>query len=61
MLSGDDNGNGFKTNRSNKQKHKWHMQYPFPLIRKRTNLHVQYAFFLSLTVVLYDYNAVLYD
>ena len=45
MLSGDDNGNGFKTNRSNKQKHKLHMQYPFPLIRKRTNLHVQCAFF----------------
>ena len=46
MLNGDNNENGFKTNRSNSQKNK---------------LHVQHTFCLSLAVVLHDYNAVLYD
>ena len=31
------------------------------LIRKKTNLHVQYAFLSFFAVVLHDYNAVLYD
>ena len=29
MLNGDDNGNGFKTNRSNQQKNKLHVQHAF--------------------------------
>ena len=45
MLNGDDNENGFKTVNSSNQQ------------KKKTNLHVQHA----LAVVLYDYNAVLYD
>ena len=47
MLNGDDNENGFKTNRSNKQ--------------KKTNCTCSTLFCLSLAVVLHDYNAVLYD
>ena len=29
MLNGDGNENGFKTNRSNEQKNKFHVQYTF--------------------------------
>ena len=29
MLNGDDNENGFKTNTSNQQKNKLHVQYTF--------------------------------
>ena len=46
MLNGDNNENGVKTNRSNLQNNK---------------LHVQHTFCLSLAVVLHYYNVVLYD
>ena len=49
MLNGDDNENGFKTNRSNKQK------------KKKQICTCSTLFCLSLAVVLHDYNAVLND
>ena len=44
MLNGDDNKNGFKTNRSNQQKNKLHVQHTFSSNQQKTNLHVQHAF-----------------
>ena len=44
MLNGDDNENGFKTNRSNQQKNKLHVQHTFSSNYQKTNLHVQHAF-----------------
>ena len=44
MLNGDDNENGFKTNRSNQQKHKLHVQHTFSSNQQKTNLHVQHVF-----------------
>ena len=44
MLNGDDNENGFKTNRSNQQKNKLHVQHTFSSNQQKTNLHVQHAF-----------------
>ena len=62
MLNGDDNENGFKTNRSNQQKTNCTCRTLFLLIGQKTNLHVQHAFFcVSLAVVLHNYNAVLYN
>ena len=60
MLNGDNNENGFETNRSNEQKNKLHVQHPFPLISKKQICTCSKLFCLSLAVVLYDYNAVLY-
>ena len=49
MLNGDGNENGIKINRSNQQKNKLHVQYTFfSNQEKKTNLHVQHAFCLSL-------------
>ena len=44
MLKGDDNENGFKTNRSNQQKIKLHVQHTFSSNQQKTNFHVQHAF-----------------
>ena len=44
MLNEDDNENGFKTNRSNQQKNKLHVQHTFSSNQQKTNLHVQNAF-----------------
>ena len=44
MLNGDDNENGFKTNRSNQQKTKFHVQHYFSSNQQKVNLHVQHAF-----------------
>ena len=44
MLNGDNNENGFKTNRSNQQKNKLHVQHTFSSNQQKTNLHVQHAF-----------------
>ena len=44
MLNGDDNKNGFKTNRSNQQKNKLHVQHTFSSNQQKANLHVQHAF-----------------
>ena len=44
MLNGEDNENGFKTNRSNQQKNKLHVQHTFSSSQQKTNLHVQHAF-----------------
>ena len=44
MLNGDDNENGFKTERSNQQKNKLHVQHTFSSNQQKTNLHVQHAF-----------------
>ena len=44
MLNGEDNENGFKTNRSNQQKNKLHVQHTFSSNQQKTNLHVQHAF-----------------
>ena len=44
MLKGDDNENGFKTNRSNQQKNKLNVQHTFSSNQQKTNLHVQHAF-----------------
>ena len=44
MLNRDDNENGFKTNRSNQQKNKLHVQHAFSSNQQKTNLHVQHAF-----------------
>ena len=44
MLNGDDNENGLKTNRSNQQKNKLHVQHIFYSNQQKTNLHVQHAF-----------------
>ena len=43
MLKGDNNENGFKTNRSNQQKNKLHVQHTFSSNYQKTNLHVQHA------------------
>ena len=48
MLNGDDNENGFKTNRSNQQKNKLHVQHTFSSNQQKGNLHVQHTF-LSFT------------
>ena len=61
MLNGDNNENGFETNRSNEQKNKLHVQHPFHLISKKQICTCSTRFCLSLAVVLQDYNAVLYD
>ena len=44
MLNGDDNENGFKTSRPNKQKNKLHVQHTFSSNWQKTNLQVQHAF-----------------
>ena len=44
MINGDDNENGFKTNRSNQQKNKLHVQHTFSSNQQKPNLHVQHAF-----------------
>ena len=44
MLNGEDNGNGFKANRSNQQKNKQHVQHTFSSNQQKTDLHVQHAF-----------------
>ena len=44
MLNGNDNENGFETNRSNQQKNKLHVQHTFSSNQQKTNLHVQHAF-----------------
>ena len=44
MLNGDDNKNGFKTNRSNQQKNKLHVQHTFSSNQQKANVHVQHAF-----------------
>ena len=45
MLNGDDNKNGFKSNRPNSQKNKLHVQFTFSSNQqKKKNLHVQHAF-----------------
>ena len=44
MVNGDDNENGFKTNTSNQQKNKMHVQHTFSSNQQKTNLHVQHAF-----------------
>ena len=44
MLNGDDNENGFKTNRSNQQKNKLHVQHTFSSNQQKANVHVQHAF-----------------
>ena len=61
MLNGDDNENGFKTNRSNQQKTNCTCSTPFLLISKKQICTCSTLFCLSLAVVLHDYNAVLYD
>ena len=43
MLNGDDNENGFKTNRPNQQKNKLQVQHTFSSNQQKTNLHVQHA------------------
>ena len=51
MLNGDGNENGIKINRSNKPKKKKQIArvaHFFFLISKKTNLHVQHAFCISL-------------
>ena len=47
MLNGEDNENGFKTNRSNQQKNKLHVQHTFSSNQQKTDLHVQHAFSCS--------------
>ena len=44
MLNEDDNENGFKTNTSNQQKNKLHVQLTFSSNQQKTNLHLQHAF-----------------
>ena len=44
MLNGDDNENGFRTNKSNQQINKLHVQHNFSPNQQKTNLHVQHAF-----------------
>ena len=44
MLNGNDNENGFKTNRSNQQKNQLHVQHAFSSNQQKTNLYVQHAF-----------------
>ena len=46
MLNGDDDENGFNTNRYNQQKNKLHLQHTFlsSSNQQKTNLHVQHAF-----------------
>ena len=46
---------------SQKKKTNLHVQHTFFLISKKTNLHMQQAFMSLFTIVLHDYNAVLYD
>ena len=61
MLNGDDNENGFKTNRSNYEKNKLHVRHTFLLISKKQICTSSTLFCLSLAFVLHDYNAVLND
>ena len=44
MLNGNDNENGFKTNKSNQQKNKLHLQYTFSSNQQKANLRVQHPF-----------------
>ena len=44
MLNGDDNENGFKTNRSIQQQNKLCVQHTFSSNQQKTNLHMQHAF-----------------
>ena len=44
MLKGDNNENGFMTNRSNQQKNKLHVQHTFCSNQQKANLHVQHPF-----------------
>ena len=44
MLNWDNNENGFKTNRSNQQKNKLHVQHTFSSNQQKINLHVQHTF-----------------
>ena len=44
MLNGDNNENGFKTNRSNQQKNKMHVQHTFSSNQQKTNLQVRHDF-----------------
>ena len=44
MLDKDNNENGFKTNRSNQQKNKLHVQHTFSSNQQKTNLHMQHPF-----------------
>ena len=44
MLNGNDNENGFKTNTSNQQKNKSHVQRSFSSNQQKENLHVQHNF-----------------
>ena len=44
MLNGDDNENGFKTNRYNQQKNKLHVHHTFSSNQQKTNLHVKHPF-----------------
>ena len=63
MLNGEDNEDGFKTNRSNQQKNKLHVQHTQFFFYLATNKFARAArfFCLSLAVVLHDYNTILYD
>ena len=56
MLNGDDNENGFKTNRSNQQKTNCTCSTLFLLISKKQICTCSTLFCLSLAVVLHDYN-----
>ena len=60
-LNGEDNENGFKTNRSNYQKKSCTCSTLFLLISKKQIYTCSMLFCLSLAVVLHDFNAVLYD
>ena len=44
MLNGDNNENGFKTNRSNQRKNKLNVQHIFSSNQQKPNLHVRHAF-----------------
>ena len=63
MLNGNDNVNGFKTNRSNKQKKKTKCTCStlFLLISKKQICMCSRLFCLSLAVVLHNFNTVLYE
>ena len=61
MLNGDDNENGLKTNRSNEQKTNCMCSTLFLLISKKQNCMCSMFFYLSLAVVLHDYNVVWYN
>ena len=44
MLNGDDDENSFKTNRSNQQKNKLHVQHTISSNQQKLDLHVPHAF-----------------